>query len=83
MPEPKVEQKPLSNSVLQMDCLEFGESTTFGAIPDPSGFIDLHESHGSFTTWFMLHFFGACSKKYWYRMRIMLAKFPTSILAVG
>ena len=33
MPEPKVEQKPLSNSVLQMDCLEFGASTTFGAIP--------------------------------------------------
>ena len=31
MSEPKVEQKPLSNSVLQMDCLEFGESTTYWA----------------------------------------------------
>ena len=34
----------------------------------PSGFIDLNEPLGSFTTWFMLHFFGACSKKDWYRI---------------
>ena len=34
----------------------------------PSGLIDLNEPLGSFTTWFMLHFFGACSKKDWYRI---------------
>ena len=31
--EPKVEHKPLSNFVRQMDWLEFGASTTYGAIP--------------------------------------------------
>ena len=34
----------------------------------PSGLIDLNEPLGSCTTWFMLHFFGACSKKDWYRI---------------
>ena len=33
-----------------------------------NGSIDLLEPLGSFTSWSMLHFFGACSKKEWYRI---------------
>ena len=51
VPEPKVEQELLSNFVCLMDWY-FGAGTTYGLI-------DLHEPLGSFTTWILLHFFGA------------------------
>ena len=46
----------------------------------PSGLIDLNEPLGSCTTWFMLHFFGACSKKDWYRIESGACAWPKTMV---